>query len=135
MVKALSFKGDPKVKKRKRTIKEENTDDPGTVLPESAPQDEDDTSWVTAETVDDIAGPVLLVLPSVPTTCLACDTNGSVFASVIENMVENEPATSEPHDVRQVWIANKVAGTEGIVFKGHHGRSVVDLRKHRVRSG
>jgi protein FRG1 len=37
-------------------------------------------------------------------------------------MIEDNPATAEPHDVRQVWVANKVVGTEIFTFKGHHGR-------------
>jgi protein FRG1 len=26
--------------------------------------------------------------------------------------------------VRQVWVATKIAGTDGVNFKGHHGRYV-----------
>ena len=39
-------------------------------------------------------------------------------------MIEGDPATAEPHDVRQVWIATRIAGTgEGQVsFKGAHGK-------------
>lgn len=42
--------------------------------------------------------------------------------SELENLIEGDPATAEPHDVRQVWVATKVAGSEGVSFKGHHGR-------------
>lgn len=125
MVKPLAFKGDKKVKKRKRNTAEEGDAEAHTseelVKRSDAPPDEDE-NWVSADAVPDITGPVVFVLPTQPVTCLACDANGKVFASQIENMVEDSPSTAEPHDVRQVWIANRVAGTEGFSFKGHHGK-------------
>ena len=129
MVKALSFKGDKKPKKRKRVDTEEKFGDTSTgqeVTKASAPEDqaEDDDSWVTAEAAADVVGPIVLVLPSEPPTCIASDSNGKVFASPLENIVDDNPATAEPHDVRQVWVANRVAGTETFSFKGHHGKYV-----------
>jgi protein FRG1 len=126
MVKALTFKGDKKVKKRKRVDTEEkfgegSTSKELTTSKQDEPAVEDD-SWVTAEATNDIVGPIVFVLPSDPPTCIACDTTGKVFASPLENMIEDNPATAEPHDVRQVWVANRVAGTETFSFKGHHGR-------------
>lgn len=130
MVKPLTFKGDKKTKKRKRVDTEEKF---GTDIGESSSrskelistkddeQVEDDT-WVTAEAVTDIVGPIIFVLPSDTPSCLACDTNGKVFPSALENLIDNDPATAEPHEVRQVWIANRVAGTETFSFKGHHGK-------------
>lgn len=128
MPKALSFKGDPKPKKRKRaTSPSGNNSSKSTSLTTTsatqvAPDDED--SWVPADVPSDISGPVLLVLPQAsPPSCLASDALGTVFASPIENMVEDQPGTAEPHDVRQVWIANKIVGSEGkFTFKGHQGR-------------
>ncbi|PMD21021.1 actin-crosslinking protein [Hyaloscypha hepaticicola] len=128
MVKALVFKGDKKTKKRKRVdVAEKFGDDEVSTSKEVVKTEKedpsvDDDSWVTAETVGDVVGPIVIVLPSEPPTCVACDTNGKVFASLLENIVEDNPATAEPHDVRQVWIANKVAGTETFSFKGHHGK-------------
>ncbi|THZ11137.1 actin-crosslinking protein [Aureobasidium pullulans] len=126
MVKPLSFKGDKKVKKRKRSRDDEadghgpaSKDIKGGALQH---QDEDDESWVSADAVTDIAGPVIFVLPTRPPTCLACDANGKVFASAVENMVDDSPSTAEPHDVRQVFIANRIAGTDTFSFKGHHGK-------------
>lgn len=128
MVKPLSFKGD-KPKKRKRPAADSAADDdaPSTkaLVPAAGPaaEDEDDSmNWVNAEAVSDIAGPIVIVLPSEPPTCIACDANGKVFASKLENMIEDDPRTAEPHDVRQVFVANRVAGTESFSFKGHHGR-------------
>jgi len=128
MVKPLTFKGDKKTKKRKR-VKEEDPEasTSSALVPTSKDQppaqiDHDDDSWVTADAPSDVSGPVLIVLPTEPGTCLACDANGKVFASAIENFVDNDISTAEPHDVRQVWIANRVAGTESFSFKGHHGR-------------
>lgn len=124
--KALTFKGDKKVKKRKRVDVAEKFGEPSTSQAlASKPEDEasaDDDSWVTAEATNDVVGPVIFVLPSEPPTCIACDTNGKVFASPLENIVDEDPRTAEPHDVRQVWVANRVAGTETFNFKGHHGK-------------
>lgn len=127
MVKPLTFKGDKKPKKRKRTHAEEGGDDEASsskqvaLSGDAAPDDED--SWVSADAVADIAGPVILVLPSEPPHCLAVDQFGKVFTSKIENMVENEPGSAEPHDVRQVWVAQRIVGMENsFTFKGHHGR-------------
>jgi len=129
MVKPLSFKGDKKVKKRKRTNAEDVEGDApaskgvnaGTSQTQQQPED-DDENWVSADASDDVSGPVVFVLPTQPVTCLACDANGKVFASPIENMVEDSPSTAEPHDVRQVWIANRIGGTDTFNFKGHHSK-------------
>ncbi|KAI9656497.1 MAG: hypothetical protein M1821_004704 [Bathelium mastoideum] len=129
MVKPLAFKGDKKSKKRKRV----ETDTAGTDPPSSrdlatttttpaAPAAEDDDSWVTADIVTDVSGPIIVVLPTEPPTCIACDPNGKVFVSAIENMIEGDPSSAEPHDVRQVWIANRIAGMESFSLKGHHGK-------------
>lgn len=125
-VKALSFKGDKKPsKKRKRTENQDAGDDAPSSkqLIAADAQPEEDDNWVSADAVTDITGPVILVLQSEPVSCLAADQLGKVFASKVENMVEDEPHTAEPHDVRQVWIATKVVGSEtDFTFKGHHGR-------------
>lgn len=131
MVKPLSFKGDKKTKKRKH--RDDDSKPPTTstdLIAHDQQRDEqnnttteDDQSWVSADVPSDISGPVVLVLPSTPIpTCIACDANGAVFASELENTIDNDPRTAEPHDVRQVWVATRVAGTEGFSFKGHHGR-------------
>lgn len=126
MVKPLSFKGDKKVKKRKRVDTEEKFGDESSreLAKAEEPQPVDDDSWVTAEATGDVVGPIIIVLPSEPPTCVACDTTGKVFASPLENMIDDNPSTAEPHDVRQVWVANRVAGTETFSFKGHHGKYV-----------
>ncbi|KAF4124898.1 protein FRG1 [Geosmithia morbida] len=132
MVKPLSFKGDKKkAKKRKRTAAGEAADADG--AEDGAPSssvaktgDEDaaanDDSWVSAEVTSDISGPVMIVLPTEEPSALACDQSGAVFTLPIENIVEGNPASAEPHDVRQVWIANRVVGTEFFRLRGHHGR-------------
>lgn len=138
MVKPLTFKGDKKPKKRKR----ENRDDGRAEAGDSGNQvaasgsssskaarvaaDEDnvenDDSWVSADAVGDVSGPVMFVLPTEPLTALACDANGKVFTLPIENVVDGNAATAEPHDVRMVWVANKIAGTENHRFKGSAGK-------------
>ncbi|KAL9099262.1 MAG: hypothetical protein Q9163_005215 [Psora crenata] len=121
MIKPLAFKGDKKARKRKAPSGS-GGGERGLTVQNAATETKDDDSWVTVEAASDLVGPVILVLASRTQTCIACDANGEVFASELENMVEKNPTTAEPHDVRQVWIANKVVGTEGISFKGHNGR-------------
>ena len=119
MVKPLAFKGDKKSKKRKTPHQE--VDDHNTQHT-AAEIEADDDSWVTAEAPTDVTGPIIFALPSVKPSCVACDVNGKVYPSEIENILEGDLATAEPHDVRQVWIASTIAGTDEVSFKGHHGR-------------
>jgi len=129
MVKALAFKGDkPKPKKRKRAPNEgddnaaPNKQIATTTSAVAAAEDEDE-NWVSADALSDISGPVMLVLPSESPMSLSVDQLGKVFAQKVENMVEGLPDSAEPHDIRQVWIATRVVGSEGdFMFKGHHGR-------------
>lgn len=125
MPKALHFKGDKKVKKRRKAADPYDADDAHAKHPApSAPAEaENDDSWVSADAPSDISGPIVIVLPTDKPACLACDANGKVFASELENIIESDVATAEPHDVRQVFVANRVAGTEQLSLKGHHGRS------------
>ena len=132
MVKPLSFKGDKNSRKRKASHadavdkfgdRKAGSISTGLTKHIATPQTDEDDTWVTAEAVTDVTGPIIITLPSNAPTCLACDANGKVFPSELENIVEGDSATAEPHDVRQVWIANRVAGTEEISLKGHHGRS------------
>ncbi|KAH8649420.1 FRG1-like family-domain-containing protein [Tricladium varicosporioides] len=128
MVKALTFKGDKKTKKRKRVDVEEKFGTGESSASNElvkAPEDGasvDDDSWVTAEGAGDIVGPIIFVLPSDTPSCMACDTTGKVFASALENIINGDPSTAEPHDVRQVWVANRIVGTDTYTFKGHHGK-------------
>jgi protein FRG1 len=134
MPKALYFKGDKKVKKKKRPTEPYDADDaPSRALAASAAAataaegTQDDDTWVSADAPSDISGPVVIVLPTDTPSCLACDANGKVFASPIENLVDGDLNTAEPHDVRQVFVANRVAGSESLSLKGHHGRCVACL--------
>lgn len=130
MVKPLTFKGDKKAKKRKRTeagesSREAAAGDEGKQKAPKVEEEEDpenDDSWVSAEAVTDVTGPIMFVLPTSPPAALSCDANGKVFTIPIENIVEGNPSSAEPHDVRQVWVANKVSGTGNYRFKGHHGK-------------
>lgn len=126
MVKPLSFKGDKKPKKRKALTADDDLNERPSqnalISPDAASTSTEDDSWVTAEAATDLAGPVVFVLPSDPPSCIACDANGKVFTSELENIVEGDLATAEPHDVRQVWVANRVAGTDNVSFKGWNGR-------------
>ena len=116
-VKPLAFKGDKKQKKRKH--RDRDTETTLSTNPD-APTEEDDT-WTTPDASSDLTGPVTFVLPTQPVTCLAADANGNVFASQMENIVDEHADTAEPHDVRQVWVANQVVGTGQVSFKASHG--------------
>lgn len=130
MVKPLAFKGDKKSKKRKRQVEitDKHVDAEAGPLgatlskPNIETTGDDDDSWVTAEESGDLIGPVIIILPSETPTCITCDTSGKVFTTLLENIVDGDPCTAEPHDVRQVWVANRIAGTENFTFKGHHGK-------------
>lgn len=138
MVKPLTFKGDKKPKKRKREHRDDGAaevDDSGNQVAvagsskgssKAARAEEDnvenDDSWVSADAVGDVSGPVMFVLPTEPLTALACDANGKVFTLPVENVVDGNASTAEPHDVRMVWVANKIAGTENHRFKGSAGK-------------
>ena len=140
MVKPLAFKGDAAPKKKRKHAARPSSPSAASPPPSSTPTaGDDDDTWVAADAASDLAGPVLLVLPppnathsrpstgdSPTITCIACDANGEVFSSALENAIEgaDPSATAEPHDVRQVWVASRVAGTgEGVVsLKGHHGK-------------
>lgn len=126
MVKPLAFKGEKKSKKRKTphqdsSVTREDSETKVLTIQNTTAEAEEDDSWVTAEAPTDVIGPIIFALPSATPTSIACDTNGKVFTSELENIVEGDLATAEPHDVRQVWIASKVAGSDGVGFKGHHG--------------
>ena len=81
MVKALVFKGEKKLKKRKRT---ETLNDAGDARLAASPSSlkknematDDDDSWVTAHSMDEIVGPTIIILSTSPVTCLASDANG-----------------------------------------------------------
>lgn len=130
MVKPLSFKGDKKPhRKRKRDNDEHGGDPEAKALTTTSTGQNNGTfdevdSWVSCDLPSDLTGPTLLVLPTAPPSALASDPEGNIFASTLENVVEDDPSTAEPHDVRQVWIATRIAGTgDGQVsFKGAHGR-------------
>lgn len=120
MVKPLSFKGDKKTKKRKhREVAEPNADQDATSRLDST----EDSSWSLPADATELAGPALVVLPTLPPTCLAFDPLGNVFASRLENLIEGDPKTAEPDDVQQVWIASRIAGMapNEINFKSSHG--------------
>ncbi|KIW11078.1 hypothetical protein PV08_10377 [Exophiala spinifera] len=125
-IKPLSFKGDKKPSK-KRKHHHRHDDDSSSALvstsgdPSSTADAEEDTTWTTPDAATDISGPTILVLPTAPPTVLSSDAHGNVFASPLENIVENVPETAEPHDVRQVWVASSVAGTGQINLKASHG--------------
>ncbi len=133
MVKPLTFKGDKKSKKRKISHVEESekfgdeetlSDSKAIIQQNAATETDEDDNWVSAEEVTDITGPIIITLASYVAMCIASDANGKVFPSDLENVVEGDARTAEPHDVRQVWIANRAAGTEAFSLKGHHGRYV-----------
>ncbi|PNS18190.1 Protein frg1 [Sphaceloma murrayae] len=122
MPKPLTFKGNARLKKRKRAV---SPSGPSSLSqPEAVAHDASEAGdWVHPDQPSDISGPVLVIFPTTsPTTCLASDANGAVFASKVENMVEGAAGSAEPSEVRQVWVANRVVGSAEVGFRGSHGR-------------
>ncbi|GAM91589.1 hypothetical protein ANO11243_096410 [Dothideomycetidae sp. 11243] len=132
MVKALSFKGDPKPKKRKRRAASPSAPTNAPATNDNADEDEEDTSWTNASAPSDVSGPVLLIFLPASTSpskehegeedqevkCVASDLHGSIYASPISG----DASTAEPADVRQVWVASRVAGSETLSFKSAGSR-------------
>lgn len=124
-VKPLSFKGDKKLRKRKRN---DPTDEP-TAQPtdntqsQSDPNSQDDTTWIIPDNASSLLGPTIIILPTNPPTCLASDPDGTVFASPLENIIDNDPRTAEPHSTQQVWVTTRVVGMKDsqVTFKASHG--------------
>ena len=81
MPKALHFKGDKKVKKKRKANEPYDTDNaPSKALTTSAPTEatDSDDSWVSADVPSDISGPIIIVLPTDTPSCVSCDANGKV---------------------------------------------------------
>jgi protein FRG1 len=114
MVTKLKFKGE-KQKKRKRT-----QDDTETQLNSS---DTAQDGWVTAESLDDIStGPLFITFASSPPVALASDPLGKIYVSHITVDADGETANAEPDDVRQVWIATRIVGSNKISLKTATGK-------------
>lgn len=120
MVKPLSFKGDKKPKKRKRHDVSEASE---AIAGEPVADHSENDSWTMPGDSAEVIGPTLIVLATNPPTCLAADPNGNVYACQLENMIEGDRRTAEPHNVQQVWVASRVAGmaSNEVSFKGSHG--------------
>ena len=86
-MKALSFKGDKKPKKRKHRPNEDTYDDhlnslhadSASVTTVTQAKSSDDDTWAFPDAPSDLTGPVILLLPTTPPTCLAADAHGNVF--------------------------------------------------------
>ncbi|KAG0135268.1 FRG1-like family-domain-containing protein [Tuber indicum] len=123
MVKALRFKGDKKVKKRKRAeVDNGNTEESSSSKVAKQQGSEEPEGWVDSESLEDINGPIILTFSAARPICIACDAVGKVFASPIDSAEGEDLSTAEPTDVKQVWVATKIHGTEKYSFKSHHGR-------------
>jgi protein FRG1 len=114
MVTKLKFKGE-KQKKRKRTQADSETQLNG----EDTAQD----GWVAAESLDDIStGPLFITFASSPPIALASDPLGKIYASHLTLDEHDETANAGPDDVRQVWIATRVVGSDKISLKTATGK-------------
>lgn len=71
---------------------------------------------------EDINGPVIFALSASYPICISCDAAGKVFASPLETVSGDDLSTAEPTDVKQVWVATKIHGSEKYSFKSHHGK-------------
>jgi protein FRG1 len=90
---------------------------------EPEPEDnQEDQSWVSADSPSDIAGPVVIVLrfSSLLAKTWPLASLATQVASSEGRTMTTGPAMSLGE--RQVWVASRVAGTESFSFKGHHGK-------------
>jgi protein FRG1 len=114
MVTKLKFKGE-KQKKRKRPQEDGE--------PQSTGEDTGAEGWTNAESLDDIStGPLFITFASSPPVALASDPLGKIYASQIAADAEGEIGKAEPDDVRQVWIATRVIGSNKISLKTATGK-------------
>jgi protein FRG1 len=113
MVTKLKFKGE-KHKKRKRN--EDNAEQDGT---SSQSRENEEEGWVNAESLEDIStGPLFITFASSPPIAVASDPLGKAYASALKSDDENV----EPDDVRQVWIATRLAESSKVSLKTPTGR-------------
>lgn len=116
MVTKLKFKGE-KTKKRKR---HQDTSD----SQEQSAHGDGEQVWVNAETLEDIGtGPLFIAFSSSPPIAIACDPLGKVYASPLAKNEEGDDDDNlEPSDVRQVWIATRLADSSKISLKTAGGK-------------
>lgn len=109
MVKPLSFKGDPKSKKRKHRP----TSPPPSALTnttsDAASLDEDQT-WTSPSNPSDLTGPTTLLVSG---SFLSADPAGKIFLSPTED--------DEPTDVRQVWLTTRPKDSNVFALRSSSG--------------
>lgn len=54
--------------------------------------------------------------------CMACDATGKVYASVIDIIEGEDLSTAKPAEVKQVWVINKIHGSDKYSLKSHRGK-------------
>ncbi|KAK7202621.1 hypothetical protein BZA70DRAFT_292137 [Myxozyma melibiosi] len=98
MVSKLKFKNDgPSKKKRKITDTTKSTDVLDKKLKESSPSaaEETETTWVSAEVVEDLNGPCMILLDS-PPLGISSDSLGKLFTTPLASLT--------PRSVQQVFV-------------------------------
>jgi len=117
MVTKLKFKGE-KTKKRKR---HEESEDRQAHLGRG---DEEEQGWVDAESLDDIStGPLFITFSSTPPIAIGCDPLGKVYAALLgKKEGSGDLENFEPEDVRQVWVATRLADSNKISLKTATGK-------------
>lgn len=127
MVKPLSFKGDPKSKKRKHRP----ASPPPSALSKTTPTDsnnnegdvdlEGDQTWAPPSTASELTGPTTLILSK---SFLSADPSGKIFLTPLDPADEDDPSIQldeSPFDVRQVWIATRPKDSDLFALKSSSG--------------
>jgi len=83
---------------------------------------EEPEGWATMEQIEELTGPVMFTFAATKPICMACDATGKVFASVLDNIEGENLNTVEPAEVKEVWVINKIHGTDSYSLKSHHGK-------------
>lgn len=135
---ALRFKGD-KARKRKRPRSDDAVDEASSraiakmAAADAGDDNSDGQAWTDSEVIEDFKGPVLIAFAATVPVCLACDALGTVFASQLETVSDEDLSTAEPTAVAQVWMAAKIYGTEKYSFKSSSGK-YLSCDKHGLLS-
>jgi hypothetical protein len=82
---------------------------------------------------EDLTGPIIFTFSAARSAiCIASDAAGAVFASPLDGAADAEDlASAEPDSVQQVWVCNRVHGTDKFSLKSHAGR-YLSCDKHGI---
>ncbi|KAI9257680.1 FRG1-like family-domain-containing protein [Sporodiniella umbellata] len=110
----LMFKGDKESSKKKRRHRTEEE------KAEKRAAEGNDQTWVQADKIEDLVGPLFITQPTEPPVCFTTDEFDRFIAYPLSNLQNQAP---EPTIVQQVFVGQRVVGsTNGFAFKSSNGK-------------